>query len=214
MRSNIQNLRKDYTVDTLLEKALQDDPIEQFKLWFDQALEANVPEPNAMTLATADSDGKPSARIVLLKGIGQDGFVFYTNYQSHKGKELKENPQAALVFHWHQLQRQIRIEGQVEMINEEASTTYFQSRPKGSQIGAWASPQSQAIGSRKLLEDNVRRLENEYKDVEQLPRPSHWGGYRVIPEKIEFWQGRSSRLHDRIQYEKEGKKWKVSRLAP
>ena len=214
MRSNIQDLRKDYTADTLLEKAIQGDPIEQFKAWFDQALQADVPEPNAMTLATADRNGKPSARIVLLKGIGQDGFVFYTNYQSHKGKELEENPQAALVFHWHQLQRQIRIEGRVQMISEEASTTYFQSRPKGSQIGAWASPQSQAIKSRELLEGNVQRLEEKYKDVEQLPRPLHWGGYRVIPDKIEFWQGRSSRLHDRIQYVKEGMKWKVSRLAP
>ncbi|MCR9100047.1 MAG: pyridoxamine 5'-phosphate oxidase [bacterium] len=213
--SKIEQLRKDYSAHTLEMEEVSPNPVEQFQLWFDEALNAEVPEPNAMTLSTATTNGVPSARIVLLKGVTDGSFLFYTNYNSRKGQELLANPRAALTFLWHELQRQVRIEGRVEVLPAEASTRYFQSRPKGSQIGAWASPQSTQIESREVLEEKVKQLEEDYRSTDALPRPEHWGGYRVVPHRIEFWQGRSSRLHDRIEYTlSEDGNWSLARLAP
>lgn len=213
--SKIADLREDYQQATLELDKVATSPIQQFKIWFDEAMKADVKEPNAMTLATCTAEGKPSARIVLLKGLEETGFVFYTNYDSRKGQELENNPHAALVFNWLELEKQVRIEGRAERLSAEASTKYFQSRPKGSQIGAWASPQSQIINDRNILEQNVSKLKEEYADAEQLPRPEHWGGYQVYAEVVEFWQGRSSRLHDRIRYTHQADaSWKVERLAP
>lgn len=209
------NLREDYNLDKLELGDLAPTPIQQFEKWFNFALSKNVKEPNAMTLATATKDGIPSARIVLLKGFDENGFIFYTNYDSHKAKELIENPKAALVFCWLELHKQIRIEGKVEKVSTEESTEYFQSRPKGSQIGAWASPQSQVIENRDILEKNVKDLNAQYADSEILPLPENWGGFIVKPTKIEFWQGRSSRLHDRLRYTlTENEEWEIDRLAP
>ncbi|MCB0593874.1 MAG: pyridoxamine 5'-phosphate oxidase [Lewinellaceae bacterium] len=212
---DIQKLRKDYTAHTLELEGVSAEPLAQFRAWFEQAVEAQVPEPNAMTLATCTPEGKPSARIVLLKGVEEEGFVFFTNYNSRKGRELEQNPRAALVFLWHELQRQVRVEGTVKKISPEASTLYFQSRPKGSQIGAWASPQSSPIVSRSILEQKAEDLAGQYAAVPHLPRPHYWGGYALTPTSVEFWQGRSSRLHDRIRYRLEGNgAWKAERLAP
>jgi len=210
----IASLREDYQSESLEISDVDASPFQQFGKWFHEALNAELPEPNAMTVATATPDGRPSARIVLLKGYDEAGFVFFTNYNSHKAQELAKNPQAALVFNWLELHRQIRIEGKVEKVSAEESTEYFQSRPKGSQIGAWASPQSSVISDRSILEKNVEQLQEKYEDAEVLPRPEHWGGFRVRPEVIEFWQGRSSRLHDRIQYTLQNGAWKIERLAP
>jgi pyridoxamine 5'-phosphate oxidase len=213
--SKIEQLRKDYSAHTLEMEEVSPNPVEQFQVWFEEALNAEVPEPNAMTLSTATTNGVPSARIVLLKGVTDGSFLFYTNYNSRKGQELLANPRAALTFLWHELQRQVRIEGRVEVLPAEASTRYFQSRPKGSQIGAWASPQSTQIESREVLEEKVKQLEEDYRSADALPRPEHWGGYRVVPHRIEFWQGRSSRLHDRIEYTlSEDGNWSLARLAP
>ena len=213
--SNIDALRKEYAQGKLDLADTPSDPIAQFKRWFEEAMNAEVPEPNAMTLSTATRSGRPSARIVLLKGLEDGDFLFYTNYQSHKGRELEENPYAALTFLWHELQRQVRVEGRVERLSPEASTDYFQSRPKSSQIGAWVSPQSQRIESREVLEEREQELWEKYEDAEQLPRPEHWGGFRVMPHRIEFWQGRPSRLHDRINFERDASgEWRKSRLAP
>jgi len=214
-REAIENLRKEYARGQLELSEVQDDPIPQFERWLEEALRAEVPEPNAMTLSTATANGIPSARIVLLKGLDKGGFLFYTNYQSQKGRELSENPHAALTFLWHELQRQVRVEGRVERLSPEASTEYFQSRPKSSQIGAWVSPQSQPIESREVLEKREQELWEKYEDAEQLPRPEHWGGFRVVPQRIEFWQGRPSRLHDRIFFERDAAgNWEKRRLAP
>jgi len=211
---DIQNLRQDYRASTLLETDIAASPIKQFEKWFDEALKAEIWEPNAMTLATATMNGMPSARIVLLKGFSDYGFVFYTNYLSRKGKELAKNPRAALIFNWGQLERQVRIEGTVEKLSKEKSEQYFHSRPVGSQLGALVSPQSQEIAGREELENKWQQLENEYQDKE-IPKPAFWGGYIVKPQLIEFWQGRSSRLHDRILYKNAGKNnWKTVRLAP
>nr|WP_199156211.1 pyridoxamine 5'-phosphate oxidase [Pedobacter sp. ASV2] len=209
----LQNLRQDYKSATLDESDVDNNPITQFKSWFDHAVSAKIYEPNVMTLATADKAGKPDARIVLLKGVDEDGFRFYTNYLSQKGKELKRNPQACLVFFWPELERQVRIEGTVEKLDKEASEQYFHSRPKDSQIGAIASPQSQIIPNRAFLEEKVAEitLKNEGKTI---AKPAHWGGYIVKPTRIEFWQGRSNRLHDRINYEWIKNEWVKSRLAP
>jgi len=215
MPLEIHNLRQDYTAGVLDVQTVDPDPIRQFEYWFKEALQAGEPEPNAMTLATATPDGKPSARIVLLKGLEPGGFVFYTNYDSQKGRELESNAHAALVFLWLTLQRQVRVEGIVEKVLPEAATQYFQSRPKDSQIGAWASPQSAVIRDRTILEDKVAELEKQYAGSEQLPRPEQWGGYLLRPTCIEFWQGRSSRLHDRVQYLPDNNGgWIIQRLAP
>jgi len=214
-KNTLQGLREDYRKSTLEEKDASDNPFTQFANWFKEALNAQISEPNAMVVATANKDGFPSARVVLLKGFDEKGFIFYTNYKSQKAKELLENPQCALVFNWLELERQIRIEGIAEKISPEDSTAYFHKRPKKSQIGAWASPQSQIIQTRDILEDNVKSLNAEYMDLEKLPRPDHWGGFRINATRIEFWQGRSSRLHDRLNYQKStSNTWKRTRLAP
>jgi len=212
-RENLQNLRQDYRVASLSENDVAANPFLQFKKWFSDAIEAQLYEPNVMTFATADSDGKPSARIVLLKGFDENGFVFYTNYESRKANDLVENPQAAAVFFWAELERQVRIEGIVSKIDKETSEAYFHSRPIGSQIGAIASPQSSVITDRTLLEEKVSMLTAEYEG-KVIPKPDNWGGYLIEPKRIEFWQGRSSRLHDRITYDFIEGFWKISRLAP
>jgi pyridoxamine 5'-phosphate oxidase len=208
----IAQLRKNYTFGQLSETEVPHLPLPLFQLWFDQAVKAECPEPNSMTLATADKAGNPSARIVLLKGADENGFTFFTNYESQKGKELADRPQAALLFHWHELERQVRIKGNVERVSPEESDQYFHSRPPASRIGAWASPQSEAIPNREFLEEAEERFKSEFGDTP--PRPEHWGGYRLRPTEIEFWQGRPSRLHDRIHYKLDGSHWKISRLAP
>lgn len=214
MDNSVANLRQDYTKQGLREIDLDADPFKQFKTWFDQALEAQLPEPNAMTLATATIDGKPSARMVLLKDFSDRGFVFYTNYQSHKGQELNTNPQAALVFWWAQLERQVRIEGNVELVSPAESDEYFYSRPVNSQLGAWVSNQSQVIDSREVLEQRQEQLTVQYEQ-QTIPRPPHWGGFRVVPTEIEFWQGRPSRLHDRLVYRLQvDNSWLIERLSP
>ena len=215
MKTNlsIAGIRKDYRLESLREKDVKANPMQQFSVWWDEAIKSEIDEVNAMTLATVGSSGKPSARIVLLKGYTDEGFVFFTNYLSHKGAEMDENPNVALVFFWKELERQIRIEGTVEKISEEDSDTYFNSRPEGSKIGAWASPQSTPIAGRHIIEENVQKYTEKF-NTEKLTRPPHWGGYMVTPVKIEFWQGRSSRLHDRIQYTLRGNEWNIERLAP
>ena len=209
----LQNLRQDYRSAELTEQEVDVNPIAQFTLWFTEAMTAKLYEPNVMTLATADKTGKPSARIVLLKGFNEHGFRFYTNYNSQKGLELAENPHAALVFFWAELERQVRIEGSVAKVDPQISDQYFHSRPVGSQIGALASPQSSIIDNRDLLEIKVNELTEQFENKE-IPRPEHWGGYVVKPTLIEFWQGRSSRLHDRIQYQLVDGNWMINRLAP
>ncbi len=215
MISDIQQLRREYAHSSLDENSVAENPILQFQKWFEEALNSNVLEPNAMALATCDAAGNPSARIVLLKGLTEDSFVFFTNYQSRKGEELGQNSRACLVFFWKELERQVRIEGSASMISEQISTEYFQSRPRASQIGAWVSPQSQRVENREWLEQKYAEIAEKYKDLEVLPRPPHWGGYTVKPEKIEFWQGRPSRLHDRILYSSIAEDaWRIERLAP
>lgn len=213
MTRSIADLRQNYTLQALNEADVDPDPIRQFQRWLDQAIAAELPEPNAMTLATATRDGIPSARIVLLKGLDARGFAFYTNYESRKGQELADNPQAALVFLWTVLERQVRIEGQVEKVAAAETDAYFQSRPLASRLGAWASEQSRVIRDREVLEQRFAELKATYAD-ETVPRPLHWGGYRVIPRQIEFWQGRTSRLHDRLRYRLEQGNWLLERLAP
>ncbi len=213
MNRDVTNMRQDYNLSSLHEHEVASDPITQFQSWFEEAITSNLPEPNAMTLATV-SNGRPSARIVLLKGYDQRGFVFYTNYESRKGRELIANPLAALTFFWPELERQIRIEGKAEKISPEESDQYFESRPRGSRLGAWASPQSQVISSREVLEDRLQNLQSTYAEHASIPRPEYWGGFRIIPEYIEFWQGRKSRLHDRLSYSLESKDWIIRRLAP
>ena len=214
MDTSVANLRHEYTFQGLSEMDVHPNPFEQFKTWFEQAVAAQLPEPNAMTIATVTSDGKPSARIVLLKDYDERGFVFYTNYQSHKGQQLVENPWGAIAFWWAELERQVRIEGRVEKVSPAESDAYFHSRPISSQLGAWASNQSQVIESREVLEQQLQKLKEEY-DNKEVPRPPHWGGFRVIPNEIEFWQGRPSRLHDRLLYQRsEDGSWKIQRLSP
>jgi pyridoxamine 5'-phosphate oxidase len=194
-------------------EALSQDPLEQFEHWFAEAKRAGVEVPEAMTLATADAEGAPSARMVLLKGAGEDGFVFYTGYGSRKSEELEQNPSAALVFYWRPLGRQVRVEGSVERVSEAESAEYFATRPRGSQLAAWASRQSRPLGSREELERRYAELEREYEDRD-VPLPPHWGGYRLRPEAIEFWEHRENRLHDRFRYTRAREGWKVERLSP
>lgn len=209
----ISDLRQDYRLHGLHEEEVDPDPFKQFAIWFEQARKAEGIEPNAMTVATASAEGVPSARIVLLKGFDEQGFVFYTNYESAKGNELAANPRAALLFYWPHVERQVRISGSVTMISREESERYFHSRPLGSQIGAAASHQSEILTDRAALEAEFARLERKYAGS-NVPLPDFWGGYRVAPEWIEFWQGRPSRLHDRLRYIREGGDWRVVRLSP
>ena len=212
MDASIAALRKSYERDELDETQSAADPLHQFETWFQQALNAQLPEPNAMTLATVGADGRPSTRIVLIKGFDARGIVWYTNYESRKGRELAEHPFAALQFHWVELERVVRIEGAVEKVEDALSDEYFASRPLDSRIGAWASPQSQVISSRAVLVTNAARCATRY--ALSPPRPPHWGGYRLKPDRWEFWQGRKSRLHDRLRYRLEGERWVRERLAP
>lgn len=214
MAGSIADIRKNYTQQSLSENDAEVNPIQQFSKWWDEAVASDIDEVNAMTLATASSDGIPSARIVLLKEYDINGFTFFTNYNSFKGQQLAENPKACLVFFWKELERQVRITGLIEKISSAASDEYFNSRPQGSQVGAIASPQSQVIENREWLDNHYSKLEKELHD-KKLQRPPHWGGYIVKPVIIEFWQGRPSRLHDRLQYTlEENGAWKIERLAP
>ena len=210
---SIGEIRKDYLKSSLSENDVAIDPFTQFSKWWEEAINAHIEEVNAMTLATSTPDGYPSARIVLLKGFDQNGFVFFTNYTSRKGKEIEENPHVALLFFWKELERQVRIVGEIKKLDVAASDAYFNSRPEGSKIGAWASQQSEAIESREIMEERVSAIEEKFKSIE-IYRPDFWGGYIVAPTSIEFWQGRSSRLHDRILYTKKEVHWDIQRLAP
>jgi pyridoxamine 5'-phosphate oxidase len=209
----VARLRKEYTRAGLKESETDPNPVEQFRRWFDEALAADLHEPNAMTLATATPDGRPSARIVLLKGFDERGFVFYTNYGGRKSNELEANPYCALLFYWGELERQVRVEGHASRISAAESDAYFEGRPRGSQLGAWASEQSRPVEGRDTLEKRLRELEAAYEGRE-VPRPPFWGGYRVEPEVIELWQGRENRLHDRLRYSRVGAAWRLVRLQP
>lgn len=211
--TSIADIRIDYKQRSLSENDVKADPMAQFAEWWQAAASAEIEEVNAMTLATASVDGLPSARIVLLKGFDERGFVFFTNYASFKGMQLEENPRACLVFFWKELERQVRITGLVEKVSEAESSEYYNSRPEGSRIGTWASPQSQVIKNREWLEEQELNYRELFR-VQPITRPPHWGGYRVKPVIVEFWQGRSNRLHDRIQYTLQENKWLIERLAP
>jgi pyridoxamine 5'-phosphate oxidase len=216
MQTNIDlaGIRKEYRLQSLLEKDVDVNPIKQFEKWWQQASESNIEEANAMTLATCTCDGKPSARIVLLKGIKENGFIFFTNYDSKKGKQINDNPFVSLVFFWKEIERQVRIEGQAKKISKHESDAYFSSRPLESRIGAWSSQQSAVIKNRETLEINAAEYTNKFQ-LQDIPKPENWGGYMVIPNLVEFWQGRPGRLHDRLQYTvSENSNWKIERLAP
>jgi pyridoxamine 5'-phosphate oxidase len=209
----ISAMRRDYALASLSERDVDADPIRQFERWFADAVSARVPEPNAMTLATASRDGVPAARIVLLKGVDAAGFVFYTDYRSRKAAELTENPLAALTFLWKEIERQVRITGSVARVSTAESEAYFRTRPPGSRLGAWASRQSSVLASRDELEERLREVAARFPDGD-VPLPPHWGGFRVVPDEVEFWQGRPDRLHDRLLYRREEAKWAIVRLSP
>lgn len=213
LSQQISQLRRDYVSQLFDKTHVASDPFDQFKIWFEEAMNAEQPDVEAMTLSTSTSDGRISGRVVLLKGFDSHGFVFFTNYESRKSRELEANPQAALTFYWHTLNRQVRIEGMIEKASRQESEEYFRTRPRGSQIGAWASPQSDEIVSREELEERVAKVAAKYGDGE-IPCPPFWGGWRLQPDQIEFWQGRESRLHDRIVYKKQNGAWQIVRLAP
>jgi pyridoxamine 5'-phosphate oxidase len=210
---SIADIRQDYKLNSLSENDIASNPLDQFTKWWQEAIASKIEEVNAMTLATVAENGAPSARIVLLKGLSEEGFEFFTNYESHKAKEMEENDKVALVFFWKELERQIRIQGTVKRLSEEKSNTYFFSRPAESRIGAWASPQSKIIESRDILDNNVEQVKKQFEQTE-ITRPTFWGGYIVQPTLFEFWQGRSNRLHDRIEYIKASSEWQTRRLAP
>lgn len=212
--AKLADLRREYHRATLTEGDVDPDPLRQFERWLGEAIRAEIPEPTAMTLATVAQDGRPAARIVLLKGVTDDGLVFYSNYDSRKGRELDVHPAAALLFHWVELERQVRIEGTVQRVASAQSDAYFASRPRLSRLGAWASPQSQVIADRAWLEREFAEARERYAAVDSIPRPPQWGGYRLAPVSVEFWQGRSSRLHDRIRYRRDATAWRIERLAP
>ena len=213
MPTSVADLRREYARARLDEANVSLDPITEFARWFEEAVKAEVQEPNAMTLASVSPDGAPSARMVLLKGFDERGFTFFTDYRSQKGSDLEHNPRAALVFYWAELERQIRITGATVLVGREESEAYFRTRPRGSRISAWISHQSQVIASRKLLEERVPELEQRFPG-DDVPLPPYWGGFRVVPAAVEFWQGRSSRLHDRIRYARDGEHWRIERLSP
>ncbi len=211
----LEDIRQSYEKSSLEEDNLLSDPIAMAQKWFSEAIESpDVLEPNTFTLATVNSDGQPSARTLLIKGIEPEGFLFYTNYRSRKGKELNLNPKAAILFFWQGLERQIRIEGTITKLDTAKSKAYFQSRPRESQVGAWASPQSEVIPDRSTLDDRIEEIGGIYKDSKVLPKPPHWGGYVLTPHYFEFWQGRANRMHDRLTYSKNGETWEINRLAP
>ncbi|MEZ5046684.1 MAG: pyridoxamine 5'-phosphate oxidase [Chitinophagaceae bacterium] len=213
MSIDIAAIRTDYTLQTLSEHDVHQDPLIQFEHWFQNAVHSQIEDVNAMTLCTVDSQGKPHGRIVLLKGLEEESFIFFTNYLSHKGQEIHANPFVSLVFYWKELQRQVRIEGCIQKISEQASNNYFQSRPRESQVGAWASLQSETLSERQILEKRFEEISNTHANKE-IARPAHWGGYAVAPSCIEFWQGRANRLHDRIMYKKVNADWRIERLYP
>lgn len=213
MDPKLAAMREDYRLNGLSEGDVTSDPIQQFQRWFDDAVEGGVYEPNGMTLATTDASGQPTARIVLLKMIDQRGLAFFTNFESRKGQHLEANPKAALTFWWGPLERQVRFEGRISKVSDEESDSYYQSRPAGSRLGAWASPQSQVVENREFLEKAERDYASKFTDGD-IPRPPHWGGYRLAPYRVEFWQGRSNRLHDRLCYRQEDGAWQLERLAP
>lgn len=212
-KEELAALRREYAGEPLNDRSVHEDPIEQFLAWFDQALEAEPMDPNAMTLSTATPDGHPSSRVVLLKGVDKEGFRFYTNYRSRKGRELEENPRAALCIYWPAMSRQVRIEGEVKKLDRKASEDYFQQRPRPSRIAAWASEQSHAVDSREELEERFREYQDKFEGGE-VPLPDFWGGYLLRPVAIEFWQGREERMHDRLVYRRKGERWEIGRLAP
>ena len=213
MARSLADLRREYTRSGLSESDVLPDPIDQFRRWFDEVLASGFHEPNAMTLATATPNGRPSARVVLLKGFDERGFVFYTNYEGRKAQELERNSNCSLVFYWGELERQVRVEGWAVRVPDEESDAYFASRPRGSRLGAWVSEQSRSVGDRRELEERLKELEDEYEGRE-IPRPPFWGGYRVEPGRIEFWQGRGNRLHDRLLYTRRDGEWRIQRLQP
>lgn len=210
---DIASIRKTYKLESLLESDVELNPINQFEKWWQQAVDSKIEEPNAMTLATSTSEGSPSARTVLLKNFTNEGFVFFSNYESHKAMQIEQNPFVALLFFWKEMERQVRIEGSIHKVSAEESDHYFASRPRESRIGAWSSPQSKVIENREFLQQNVAKYNTQF-DTENIPRPEFWGGYIVIPTMIEYWQGRPGRLHDRIQYTSSNNEWIIKRLAP
>ncbi|MCC9135370.1 pyridoxamine 5'-phosphate oxidase [Pontibacter silvestris] len=215
LKHNIADIRINYSKQALTEESVSSNALDQFQSWLEEAIQAQADEATAMVLSTVNDEGKPSARVVLLKGVSETGLLFYTNYSSRKGQELAQNPYAALTFFWPVLERQVRIEGVVVKVAPQLSDEYYHSRPKGSQIGAWASPQSQEIESRELLEERDKQFTEQFAALDEIPRPEHWGGYELQPERVEFWQGRPNRLHDRIVFELlDNSNWQIKRLAP